>query len=103
MVIRILEHFKIQQYFLAIVGSELDGRRSAKKEVIKEAMEQLQIDEKNKIVMVGDRKFDVEGAKENGIQSIGVSYGYATAMELENAGAEYIVSSIQELENIITS
>lgn len=101
---RILQKFEIEQYFDVIVGSELDGTRSAKEEVIEEALRQLCHGEKtnyDKIVMIGDRKFDIRGAKVHGLVSVGVSFGYAAPGELEQAGADYIVDTVQELEELL--
>lgn len=105
-VIRILEHFEIAEYFDVVVGSELDGTRSRKEEVVQEALRRLcdggrvMLNEEN-CAMVGDRKFDVEGAKAYGLAAIGVSYGYAAEGELEEAGAAYIVNDVIELEKIL--
>ena len=77
---RILEHFEIRQYFDVVVGSELDGTRVKKEEVVEEALRQLYgenpedlEDKKKRTVMVGDRKFDVDGAKAQGIRSVAVT------------------------------
>ena len=99
---QILEHFEILSYFDVIVGSELDGTRAKKEEVVEEALRQLLCDGNgHDIVMVGDRKFDVEGAKAYGIDSIGVAYGYAACGELEEAGADVIVETVEELEKAL--
>ena len=106
-VTRILEHFGILQYFEVIVGSELDGTRVKKEEVVEEALRQLLQDvvvEKGRdIVMVGDRKYDIEGAKAHGTASIGVAYGYAAEGELEEAGADVIVKTVEELKKVLTA
>ncbi len=97
---RILEHFGMKQYFEVIVGSELDGTRVNKDEVVAEALRQLFGEcpvEKDKVYMIGDRKFDVEGARIQGVESVGVSYGYGSLQELQEAGADYIVESPGEL------
>lgn len=97
---RILEHFGMKQYFEVIVGSELDGRRVNKDEVVSEALRQLfgeKAVEHDKVYMIGDRKFDVEGARAQGVESVGVSYGYGSLVELQEAGADYIVESPGEL------
>lgn len=97
---RILEHFGMKQYFEVIVGSELDGRRVNKDEVVAEALRQLfgkRPVEQDKVYMIGDRKFDVEGARIQGVESVGVSYGYGSLQELQEAGADYIVESPGEL------
>ena len=101
---KILEHFHLAQYFTVIVGSELDGRRTNKEEVVKEALHQLfpesDIDYDN-TVMIGDRKFDMIGAKDNKVVSVGVSYGYGSVEELKEAGADYIARSVEELEELL--
>lgn len=97
---RILDHFDIRKYFDAVVGSNLDGTRTKKEEVVEEALRQLQCI-KEKTAMVGDRKFDIEGAKAFGLTGIGVSFGYAVEHELEEAGAEYIVDTVEELKNLL--
>lgn len=101
---KILLHFKIHDFFDVIVGSELDGTRGKKEEVVEEALKQLiPSGEKDydKCVMIGDRRFDVEGAKAHKIDSIGVSYGYGGSEELKCAGATYIADTVQELQNML--
>lgn len=100
---RILDYFDIAKYFDYVVGSELDGRRTKKEEVVEEALRQMvpqNVDRRN-VAMIGDRKFDIEGARAFGLTGIAVSYGYAPEGELEAAGADYIVGSIEELENTL--
>lgn len=103
MVERILVHFDIASYFDYVVGSELDGRRSRKEEVVEEALRQMIHGKYNKanVAMVGDRKFDIEGAKAFGLTGIGVSFGYAGEHELEDAGADYIVDTVEELQALL--
>ena len=106
---QILEHFEIKQYFDVIVGSELDGRRDTKEEVVEEALRQLGIldmsdkDRKRLCAMVGDRKFDIQGAKAYGLTGVGVRFGFAEEGELEAEGADYIVNSVAELEKLLLS
>lgn len=99
----ILNHFKISKYFEAIVGSELDGSRIDKAEVIHEALNQLfhygKI-RKSQVVMIGDRKFDVEGAKEINVTSVAVAYGYGSLDELRQAQPDYLAESVDELRNL---
>lgn len=95
---QILEHFQIADYFTAIVGSELDGRRTEKAEVIEEALRRMHLEEeRDKVLMVGDRSHDVQGAIRCGLQCIGVAYGYGSREELEKAGAVYIADSVEDL------
>ncbi len=98
---RILEYFNIHDYFAFISGSELDGTRSKKSEVIQYALEQNNINNLSEIIMIGDRKYDIIGAKETGIDSVGVLYGYGDAAEIENAKPTYIAEDINELYQIL--
>lgn len=101
---RILEHFQIAKYFKVVVGSELDGTRTGKDEVVAEALRQLfgdQSVEKDKVYMIGDRCFDVEGAHVLGIEAVGVTYGYGGMEELKEAKADYIVRSVEELRKFL--
>lgn len=99
---RILDHFDIRKYFDSVVGSNLDGTRTKKEEVVEEALRQLAC-VKEKTAMVGDRKFDIEGARAFGLTGVGVSFGYAQGNELEEAGADYIVDSVEELQKLLLS
>lgn len=107
LVLRVLEYFDIKQYFDYIVGSEFDGRRSKKEEVVAQALQLMlpaSFDSRKKkecVAMVGDRKFDIQGAKAFGLTSIGVSFGYASEGELEASGADYIVDTVSELKELL--
>lgn len=101
---QILKHFKIDKYFEAVVGSELDGRRVEKAQVIQEALHKLFGDKPiqyDQVYMVGDRKFDIEGARTFHIESVGVTYGYGSMEELKEAKADYIVRSVAELKKFL--
>lgn len=101
---RILEHFHLDQFFDVVVGSELDGKREDKAEVVSEALRLLFQDQpvkKEEVYMIGDRSFDVEGAKALCMESVGVTYGYGSMEELKAAKADYIVSSVKELEKFL--
>ena len=104
---RILDYFEIRTYFDVIVGSNMDGTRSKKEEVVEEALRQLVPSgmtpdgKKAAVAMVGDRRFDIEGAKEHGITSVGVSFGYAPEGELEQAGADFIVDTVDALLEVL--
>ena len=97
--VKILEHFGIAQYFNEIVGSTLDGSRDCKRDVIQEAFRRTGIseEEKKSTIMIGDRKHDMIGARECGIASCGVYYGFASEPELEENGADYILHEVSEL------
>lgn len=104
---RILDHFEIRKYFDYIVGSNMDGTRGRKEEVVEEALRQMlpvgmaPAKKRDTVAMVGDRKFDIEGAAAHGITSVGVSFGYAPEGELEQAGADFIVNSVQALYDVL--
>ena len=98
----VVDHFDIRKYFDVIVGCELDGTRSQKKEVVDEVIRlfgELSGDDAvlEHSIMVGDRMYDVNGARECGLECIGVTYGYGTRQELQESGAAYIVDSVNEL------
>lgn len=99
----ILEHFDLKKYFDFIAGSTLDETRTKKHEVIEYALESLGNPDKDNVYMIGDRKHDVSGARQTGVHSIGVLYGYGSREELQNAGAENIVGSVEELEELLLS
>lgn len=117
---KILVHFGIREYFTAAVGSELDGRRINKDEVVLEALHRLGVVTPKEVdayltegrfpgdgsknmacAMVGDRKFDVEGAKAMNLVSVAVAYGYAQGEELKLAQPDYIAETVEELEQIL--
>jgi len=98
---KILEYFNIDSYFDLVVGSNLDGTRILKAEVIEYIFLELGIKDLNKVIMVGDRKHDVIGAKKNHIDSIAVAYGYGAQQELEEANPTYYVNTVKEIIDII--
>jgi phosphoglycolate phosphatase len=98
----VLKHFKLDRYFSFIIGSNLDGTRSRKGEVIRYALDQIDPDRKKRTVMIGDREHDIIGARENGIQSIGVTYScYGSYDELTQAGAGCVAESMEALERLL--
>lgn len=99
--IRILKHFHLADYFTVLGGASMDGSRSQKADVISYALEKGKVKDLTKAVMVGDRKHDILGAKQVGMDSIGVLFGYGNQKELEDAGATYIAANVSELWNIL--
>lgn len=97
---RIMTKYRLRPYFKLICGSELDGTRNDKNEVIEYAIEQLKCP-RDKIIMVGDRKHDIIGAKKCSVASCGVRFGYAEQGELEEAGADFIADNIADLLSIL--
>lgn len=97
--LRILEKFGVRKYFDVVVGSNPDGTGSDKKFIITQVLESLKKDhglteeivKSGQAVMIGDRRYDIEGGKACGLQTIGVLYGYGSMAEFEAAGADHIV------------
>ncbi|AUC07040.1 MULTISPECIES: HAD-IA family hydrolase [Acinetobacter] len=93
---QILEHFDLAQYFTDIHGSELNGDRTNKAELIQYilAQQKLQADQ---CMMVGDREHDIFGARQNGIDTIAVNYGYGSQEELALAQPKYQIDRFNQL------
>ncbi|WP_332646576.1 HAD family hydrolase [Lysinibacillus sp. 54212] len=96
----IVKYFDIEGYFDIVAGSFLDGTRTAKGEVIAYATEHFPQVSPQQFIMIGDRKYDMIGAHENGIACIGVTFGYGSYEELQEAKATKIVNSVSELEQL---
>lgn len=99
MAVEILEHFDLARYFDRICGAAMDTSRSSKEAVIAYLLEQNGSAEN--MVMVGDTKYDVIGAKAHGIPTIGVSWGYGEIDEMLEAGAAAIAHTTQELLELL--
>lgn len=98
------QHFGIEKEFDYVCGGTLDGTRSSKEEVLRELLRRLGLTEEDcrtQILMIGDRKYDVEGAAAFGIPCLGTSMGFAAKGELETAGAVAVVHSFKEMTDYI--
>lgn len=102
---RILAHFSLAEYFSAVIGTEFDGRRSDKAEVIEVLLERFGVSAQNRstALMVGDRCHDISAAKRCGVASLGVRFGFAEAGELEEAGADFICETTAETAEFLLS
>lgn len=87
----ILRHFGLSGYFDFFAGATMDEKRTRKKDVIAYALDRLALKDRSAAIMIGDRENDIYGARENGLKSVGVLYGYGSEKELRDAGADYIV------------
>ena len=94
---KIAKRFGFAPYLDALVGPGFDNKHSSKKSIVERAIAQLG----GVPVMVGDRCFDVDGGRDNGIDTIGVTYGYGSREELEKAGATYVVDTVDELTDVL--
>lgn len=101
--VRILDRYGLSEFFDEATGSTMDGSRNSKTDVIKEAFRRMDICDANKenVYMIGDREHDIIGAKNCGIKSIGVKFGYANEGELEAAGADYVVDDVLQLQMLL--
>lgn len=95
--LRILEHFDLLKYFDFVAGATMDGSRGEKADVITYALEISGIEDKSQAIMIGDRNYDILGAKENSLDSIGVLYGFGDYEELTEAGANYIAKNVEDI------
>lgn len=96
---QVIEHFQLTNYFEDIIGSNLNGTRIKKEEIIAHILQQNEGLNKEEVVMIGDRKHDIIGANHNGIASIGVLYGYGSENELIEVSATHIAKDIEELHH----
>jgi phosphoglycolate phosphatase len=95
----ILRHFQLDKYFQLVVGSNMDGTRVLKSEVIETSLQPF--GREIKALMVGDRCHDIEGAHSNGIDSVAVAYGYGSVEELQQARPTYLVNTVAELAQLL--
>ena len=96
---KIVEHFAMGNFFTAVFGSEFDGTRVNKTELLRWALPQNSTG--RTATMVGDRKHDIVGALDNGMDALGVSYGYGSVEELTASGARQIVHTPSELCTVL--
>lgn len=99
MSVKILEKFGLAKYFEKICGATLDGTRSSKSDVIAYLL--AQADNIAEAIMVGDTTYDVIGAAKHGIDTIGVSWGYGNAADMQAAGAKAIANTMEEMVALI--
>ena len=95
--VEILRHFGLYDYFDIIAGASMDESRNKKADVIAYAISQMKNPDLSRMIMIGDREHDILGAKQIGIDSIGVLYGYGDRAEHEKAGATYIAEKVEDI------
>lgn len=98
---QILDHFDLAKYFDFVAGATMDESRNKKADVIRYALRMSGVTDLSRAVMIGDREQDVDGAKQNGMDSIGVLYGYGDRRELEGAGATRIAETVEDIINYV--
>lgn len=97
---KVLRHFGLDKYFDYIAGASMNGSEDLKWQILNRALSAVDA-EKSEAILVGDRKYDAEGAKICGIDSLGVLWGHGSRRELEEAGFAYIANSPDEIIKII--
>ncbi|MBR5618258.1 MAG: HAD hydrolase-like protein [Clostridia bacterium] len=97
----ILKHFGAQSWFDCAQGMPMQEQSADKSGIILDVMNRAGAVEKDRVLMVGDTKYDMIGAKELGVDALGVLYGYGSAEELTSSGADYIVRTPQEIATIV--
>ena len=98
---KILEHFSLRRYFSFIAGSTMSGSRLKKADIIRYGLGKRPPARGSSVAMVGDRKHDIIGAKEAGVDSIGVLYGYGSLAELRESVPNHIVADVMGLKNLL--
>lgn len=99
---RIVAHFGLSPYFSAIFGAEFDGTRGNKADLLSYAMEELRLEARTS-VMVGDRRYDIEGALAVGMTPVGVLWGYGDREELTAAGGRHLAKTPEEAADLIAA
>lgn len=97
---KILEHFQLLPFFDFVAAATMDDTRSKKTDVVRYALESCGISP-DRAVMIGDRHHDIEGAKDNALESIGVLWGYGSREELSAAGATLLAESVPQLASLL--
>ena len=97
----ILDYFGLTSCFCKIAGQRMGSEELQKSQMIEGILEELETSHKERAVMVGDRRHDADAARESGIHSIGVLYGYGSKEELSGAGAEILAADVKELERLL--
>lgn len=99
----ILRHWGLEEFFEDIHGSELDGTRSNKADLLKWMLDKYELPSDNSVVMVGDRKHDAVAGKANNLSTLGVGYGYGSYEELSGAGVDHYCATIADLRKMLLS
>jgi len=98
---RVVAHFGLDHYFDGVYGANSDGRGAEKSTVLPAAIAGARLEAAQRIVMIGDRRYDALGARAVGIPAIGALWGYGDRAELTEAGADPIIASPREIPNAV--
>ena len=101
--VRIFEKFGLAQYFEIVGGANINGTRNYKHEVIESVLAKADITDRSRVLMIGDRKQDVDGAHKTGLKCMGILWGFGSIEELTEAGADYIAHTPEEAADMLLS
>ena len=99
--LKIMQYFEFDKYIIQLKGIDYGGKQS-KSDLISEIIQMHRITPSEKVVMIGDTVFDIEGGKENGLSTIAVGYGFGKEEELKNVNPDFYVEDVEELIEILT-
>jgi phosphoglycolate phosphatase len=99
--LQISEHFGFNKYIVQLKGADYKGEHATKSTIIAHLLGSRQLQSSKDIVMIGDTIYDIEGGKENGLSTIAVTYGFGKKKDLEKAGPDYLVESVDELYEVL--
>ncbi len=97
---KILAKFELDKYFDFVSGASMDQSMTKKGDIIARAIKALKIKDTSKVLMIGDRSFDIIGARQNSLHSAGVLYGYGSRDEIEGLNPDYVLDKVQDLLEI---
>jgi phosphoglycolate phosphatase len=101
MAMKVLKHFNLLRYFEFVAARDMEGLLYSKADVIRYALKEHSVTDVSRVLMIGDRKFDVLGAREVGFDCVGVLYGYGDLDEMKRANAKYVVGTVGELKQLL--
>jgi phosphoglycolate phosphatase len=99
---KVLSLFELDKYFHCIAGASMNGSADGKSQILSRALHSVGLENPDECILVGDRKYDAEGAAQVGCDSLGVLWGHGSALELRSAGFTYIADSPDEVAEILS-
>ena len=101
--LQIMEYFEFDKYIIQLKGADYGGNKATKTEIISDLISLYKINPSEKIAMIGDTVFDIEGGNQNGLTTIAVTYGFGKKEDLHNSAPDYVAESVDELYSILNS
>ena len=101
--LKIMEHFEFDKYIVQLKGADYGGKKATKPEIISGLMNLQQLTPSEKIAMIGDTVFDIDGGNTNGLTTVAVTYGFGKKEDLQKANPNFWAESVEELYSILNS